>query len=96
MCSLINYETVKCFSNEPYELGRFNEAVRAYQHYSITVQASLSLLNVIQQVQDDLPLTPHLSTSRSASSPETTAGPYHPPPQTGQLIPFVSLLCCLR
>lgn len=42
--------SVKCFTNEPFELSRFNEAVRAYQFYSISTQASLSLLNVVQQV----------------------------------------------
>lgn len=35
----------KAFTNEAYEKQRFQDAVRAYQGYSITTQASLSLLN---------------------------------------------------
>jgi len=46
--SIINYETVKYFTNEEYELKRFSESVQKYQHYSVSVQASLSLLNCVQ------------------------------------------------
>mmetsp|Transcript_30408 Transcript_30408/g.40146 ORF Transcript_30408/g.40146 Transcript_30408/m.40146 type:complete len:852 (+) Transcript_30408:38-2593(+) len=48
--SIINYETVKYFTNEPFEIKRFCDSVRKYQHYSINVQASLSFLNMTQQV----------------------------------------------
>jgi len=48
--SLTNFETVKYFTNESYEKVRFQEAVSGYQKYSVDVQASLSLLNIVQQV----------------------------------------------
>lgn len=40
----------QAFTNEKYEKQRFQDAVRAYQGYSITTQASLSLLNGTQQL----------------------------------------------
>jgi ABC-type transport system involved in Fe-S cluster assembly fused permease/ATPase subunit len=52
--SLTCYETVKCFTNEPFELQRFRDAVTTYQRFSISTQASLSLLNIIQQVRRGL------------------------------------------
>lgn len=42
--------SVKCFTNEDYELKRFTDGIKQYQKYSVNVQKSLSLLNVIQQV----------------------------------------------
>lgn len=42
-------QSTQAFTNEQYEKARFQEAVRAYQGYSVTTQASLSLLNGIQQ-----------------------------------------------
>ncbi|CEM14622.1 unnamed protein product [Vitrella brassicaformis CCMP3155] len=48
--SLINFETVKYFTNEPFELDRFCEAVRDYQRFGVATQVSLNLLNVLQQV----------------------------------------------
>ncbi|CAM9656420.1 unnamed protein product [Heterosigma akashiwo] len=48
--SIINYETVKYFTNEPFEIRRFTDSVRLYQENSINVQASLSFLNLSQQV----------------------------------------------
>jgi ABC-type transport system involved in Fe-S cluster assembly fused permease/ATPase subunit len=48
--SLVNFETVKYFTNEDFEVSRFSGAVQAYQKFSVSVQASLSLLNVFQQV----------------------------------------------
>ena len=47
--TLMNFECVKAFTNEEYEKGRFADAVRAYQNFSVTTSASLSLLNIIQQ-----------------------------------------------
>jgi ATP-binding cassette, subfamily B, heavy metal transporter len=48
--SLINFETVKFFTAESYELKRFSDAVKRYQSGSVNVQASLSLLNVSQNL----------------------------------------------
>jgi ABC-type transport system involved in Fe-S cluster assembly fused permease/ATPase subunit len=48
--SLINFETVKYFTAEDYEMRRFGEAVRHYQQGSVNVQASLSFLNVSQKL----------------------------------------------
>jgi len=41
--SLINYETVKYFANEDYEIKRYCDAVNAYQTNNITTQLSLSV-----------------------------------------------------
>lgn len=43
--SLINYEAVKYFNNEKYEVGRYDKALKAYEVASIKVTTSLSLLN---------------------------------------------------
>jgi ATP-binding cassette subfamily B (MDR/TAP) protein 7 len=43
--SLINYETVKLFQNEDYELKRYNQSLTKFQDLSITTQKSLSMLN---------------------------------------------------
>ena len=43
--SLLNYETVKLFSNELYEADRYDEAMKAYQKASIKTTTTLSLLN---------------------------------------------------
>ncbi|CAB9528099.1 Lactococcin-G-processing and transport ATP-binding protein LagD [Seminavis robusta] len=48
--SLINFETVKYFTAEDYEMKRFGDAVKDYQEGSVNVQASLSFLNVSQRV----------------------------------------------
>jgi len=48
--SLINFETVKYFTAEDYEMKRFGEAVETYQHGSVNVAASLSFLNISQQL----------------------------------------------
>jgi ATP-binding cassette, subfamily B, heavy metal transporter len=48
--SLLNFETVKCFTAEEYELSQFRKAVSRYQAGSVNVQGSLSLLNISQQV----------------------------------------------
>ena len=47
--SIINFETVKFFTAERYEMERFASAVRNYQAGSVDVQASLSTLNISQQ-----------------------------------------------
>lgn len=45
---LINYETVKVHSNEPYELDRYRTALLDYQEADYRVTASLNLLNFVQ------------------------------------------------
>jgi len=46
--SLINFETVKFFTAERYEIERFSKSVKEYQSGSVNVQASLSFLNITQ------------------------------------------------
>jgi len=46
--SLINFETVKYFTAEKYEIERFSASVANYQSSSVHVQASLGFLNVTQ------------------------------------------------
>eukprot|EP00562_Extubocellulus_spinifer_P028869 CAMPEP_0178642790 /NCGR_PEP_ID=MMETSP0698-20121128/17362_1 /TAXON_ID=265572 /ORGANISM="Extubocellulus spinifer, Strain CCMP396" /LENGTH=934 /DNA_ID=CAMNT_0020283569 /DNA_START=162 /DNA_END=2967 /DNA_ORIENTATION=+ len=46
--SLINFETVKYFTGEAYEMRRFSRAVETYQSGSVNVAASLSFLNISQ------------------------------------------------
>ncbi|KAF2435992.1 P-loop containing nucleoside triphosphate hydrolase protein [Tothia fuscella] len=43
--SLINYEAVKYFNNEKYEVSRYNTALQQYEKASIKVATSLALLN---------------------------------------------------
>lgn len=43
--SLINYEAVKYFNNEKYEVGRYDAALKSYETASIKVTTSLALLN---------------------------------------------------
>lgn len=46
--SLLNYETVKYFNNEHYELHRYDEKLKSWEGSAIKNQTSLSLLNVGQ------------------------------------------------
>ncbi|KAI9790043.1 MAG: Iron-sulfur clusters transporter atm1, mitochondrial [Piccolia ochrophora] len=48
--SLLNYEAVKYFNNEKFEVGRYDKALRAYERESIKVATSLALLNSGQNV----------------------------------------------
>ncbi|KAF2730756.1 iron-sulfur clusters transporter atm1, mitochondrial precursor [Polyplosphaeria fusca] len=43
--SLINFEAVKYFNNEKYEVARYDTALKAYEKASIKVATSLALLN---------------------------------------------------
>lgn len=43
--SLINFEAVKYFNNEKYEVGRYDAALGSYESASIKVTTSLALLN---------------------------------------------------
>ncbi len=48
MDSLINYETVKYFGNEQLEVQRFDEGLKAWEHWAVKSQTSMSLLNFAQ------------------------------------------------
>ncbi|KAF7155166.1 hypothetical protein CNMCM5623_006593 [Aspergillus felis] len=43
--SLINYEAVKYFNNEQYQVARYDKALKAYEDASIKVTTSLAFLN---------------------------------------------------
>jgi ABC-type transport system involved in Fe-S cluster assembly fused permease/ATPase subunit len=46
--SLLNFETVKYFGNEPHEAGRYDAALARYERAAVRVQVSLNLLNIGQ------------------------------------------------
>ena len=46
--SLLNFETVKYYNAEQYEINRYNEAILNYQDCEWNVMASLNLLNFVQ------------------------------------------------
>ncbi|KAH8701849.1 putative ABC iron exporter Atm1 [Talaromyces proteolyticus] len=48
--SLINYEAVKYFNNEGYEVARYDKALKAYEDASIKVTTSLAFLNSGQNI----------------------------------------------
>lgn len=48
--TLINYEAVKYFNNEKFEVARYDKALKAYEDASIKVTTSLALLNTGQSV----------------------------------------------
>ena len=48
--SLINYEAVKYFNNEAFEVARYDQALRAYEKSSIKVATSLAFLNSGQNI----------------------------------------------
>lgn len=48
--SLLNYETVKYFSNEEYEAKRYDDGLQQYENAALRSQSSLSMLNSGQSV----------------------------------------------
>lgn len=48
--SLLNYEAVKYFNNEQYEVARYDKALKAYEDASIKVTTSLAFLNSGQNI----------------------------------------------
>ncbi|KAJ6441127.1 Actin cytoskeleton-regulatory complex protein end3 [Purpureocillium lavendulum] len=48
--SLINYEAVKYFNNEKFEVARYDKALQAYEKSSIKVATSLAFLNSGQNI----------------------------------------------
>ena len=48
--SLINYETVKYFSNEDYEARRYDDGLQRYEAAAVRSQSSLSMLNTGQSM----------------------------------------------
>ena len=48
--TLINYEAVKYFNNEKFEVGRYDQALKKYEDASIKVTTSLAFLNTGQNV----------------------------------------------
>ncbi|KAM5345834.1 hypothetical protein ACJ41O_011695 [Fusarium nematophilum] len=48
--SLINYEAVKYFNNEKFEVARYDKALKQYQNNSIKVATSLAFLNSGQNI----------------------------------------------
>lgn len=48
--SLLNYETVKYFSNEEYEASRYDQGLQNYERAAVKSQTSLTLLNTGQSL----------------------------------------------
>ncbi|CAM9852535.1 unnamed protein product [Chrysoparadoxa australica] len=46
--SIINYETVKCFTNEDYEIDTFSTSVRKFAYFTKSTFASMYFLNITQ------------------------------------------------
>lgn len=73
--SLINYETVKLFSNEDHEAKRFDENLKGFQKAAISTQTSLSALNFGQNVIFSVGLTAMMfMTTQSIVAGEATLG----------------------
>jgi ATP-binding cassette subfamily B protein len=46
---LLNYETVKYFGNEDFELERYHDDLETWQDYAVRSQTTLSMLNIAQR-----------------------------------------------
>ncbi len=55
--SLLNFETVKYFGNEPHEAARYDAALARYERAAVRVQVSLNMLNIGQALIIALGLT---------------------------------------
>ncbi|KAK9768517.1 Iron-sulfur clusters transporter atm1, mitochondrial, variant 2 [Basidiobolus ranarum] len=55
--SLINYEAVKYFNNEKYELNRYDQSLAKYEQSALKVASSLALLNAGQNLVFSAALT---------------------------------------
>jgi ABC transporter ATM len=55
--SLSNYETVKHFNNEAYEIEQYDRALEGYEKATIGIYKSLAYLNIGQSVIFSLSLT---------------------------------------
>jgi ABC-type multidrug transport system fused ATPase/permease subunit len=55
--SIINYETVKYFTGEAFEIQRFTKSVVQFQLHSSNTQFSLNVLNMSQQVRSNVLLS---------------------------------------
>jgi ABC-type transport system involved in Fe-S cluster assembly fused permease/ATPase subunit len=81
--SLINFETVKYFANEDFEVGQFKAAVKQYQSFNVMTQASLSLINTSQQL--DIQTTALIALCLASSSVLAQSSPGEPV-QIGQFV----------
>ena len=73
--SLINYETVKLFSNEEHEAKRFDQNLKGFQKAAIATQTSLSALNFGQNAIFSVGLTAMMyMTTQSILSGDATLG----------------------
>ena len=73
--SLINYETVKLFSNEDHEAKRFDENLKGFQKAAISTQTSLSALNFGQNAIFSVGLTAMMyMTTQSIIAGDATLG----------------------
>jgi ATP-binding cassette subfamily B protein len=75
--SLLNFETVKYFGNEPHEAARYDAALANYERAAVRVQVSLNLLNIGQACIIALGLTLiMLMAARNAAAGTMTVGQF--------------------
>ena len=75
MDSLLNYETVKLFSNLEHEVSRYDQSLAGFEKASVLTQSSLSALNAGQNVIFSAGLTAMMMLcSNSISSGAATVG----------------------
>jgi ATP-binding cassette subfamily B protein len=75
--SLLNFETVKYFGNEPHEAARYDTALARYERAAVRVQISLNMLNIGQACIIALGLTLiMLMAARNVSAGAMTVGQF--------------------
>ena len=75
--SLLNFETVKYFGNEPHEAARYDAALARYERAAVRVQVSLNMLNIGQAFIIALGLTLiMLLAARDVASGAMTVGQF--------------------